>query len=697
LPFNLNRLSLHPKYKWITGHIGTVSMSFSPYTLNGHQFTGGGLELTPKGLFKIGLMAGQLLKATNDNLDPRTQPAFERFGYGLKTEFIKEKWELGMTSFYAKDAINSIDSIPETKNILPQENFAVSVRGKVKLNKNWSLSAEYASTTITKDLRSPESSSEEFGLTSVFIKNTSSTANFDAVNANIGYTIGKIGVGIGYERIDPGYETLGAYFFNNDFENITLNASNTFFNNKFTLDINIGRQRDDLNSNKANTTSRTIGSANATLILTKKTTITGSYSNLTSFTNTKPSQFEDINDSDLTDEAVENLDYRQLSQNASLGISYILSEKKEKPQTLFFNYNLNDVANEQGGIVRLGDASTFHNISLGHTVNFTQSTISLNSSLNITYNTIGREDATTWGPSVALGKQFLKKTLGTQFSIAYNQSKNTSTSSNALNIRTGATYSIKKKHNFSLNAIQLIRNSSNTNSISEFTATLGYSYAFGLKKPKIKFPEWKKKYSGTVKIDYKIYHYLDTPKKITPQILSITELDSFKFLGNKNKVKLTSLEKQLISAESEDKRLYKTVAIAYLKCLNDYVNFEEKYFELLYKSFEKLKLEAEATTEKFEKEFVNLVSSSAKDKPRQEALIEQLKKRHNAHQKLLQTLDSWNITIEKIQNPSDEIKPLASKYLKTCFTKFDNGESDASIIKFLEIRWADYFHNNKNK
>jgi len=697
LPFNLNRLSLHPKYKWITGHIGTVSMSFSPYTLNGHQFTGGGLELTPKGPLKIALMAGRLLKATNDDLDPRTQPAFERFGYGLKTELIKQKWELGITSFYAKDDINSIDSIPKVKNILPQENFAISLRGKAKLTKNWSLSAEYATTTITKDLRSPSTTNNALELTSFFINNRTSTANFDAFKTNIDYTIGSIKVGLGYERIDPGYETLGAYFFNNDFENITLNASNTFFNDKLSLDINIGRQRDDLNNNKANKTSRAIGAANATLILNKRTTITGSYSNLTSFTNVKPSQFEDINDSDLTDEAVEDLDYRQLSQNASLGANYILSEKKETPQTLFLNYTLSDVANEQGGVVRLGDASTFHNFSLGHTVNFTTSTISLNSSINATYNTIGREDATTWGPSISIGKQLLKKTLNTQLSLAYNQSKNTSVSSNALNIRAGGTYSIKKKHNFNLNAIQLVRSSDASSTLKEFTATFGYNYAFGLKKPKIKFPEWKKKYSDTVKIDYKKYHYLDIPKKITPQILNITELDEFKFLENKNKVKLKQLKKQLIDSEKEDKRLYKTMAIAYLKCINDYVNFEEKYYTLLLKSFKKLKLEAEAASDDFEKELVFLVEAS-KNNPRQEALLRKAQIRYNAHQKLLETLNNWDISIEKIQNPNPQIKPLVSRYLKVCFDKFDNGENDFEIIKFLEIRWADYFHKkSKNE
>lgn len=63
-PFNFNRLSLHPSYKWATTHIGDVSMTFSPYTLAGHQFTGGGFDLNPEGKFQISAMYGRFLKAT---------------------------------------------------------------------------------------------------------------------------------------------------------------------------------------------------------------------------------------------------------------------------------------------------------------------------------------------------------------------------------------------------------------------------------------------------------------------------------------------------------------------------------------------------------------------------------------------------------------------------------------------------------
>lgn len=692
LPFNLNRLSLHPKYKWITGHLGSVSLAFSPYTLNGHQFTGGGLELAPKTPFKLALMSGELLKATNDDLDPRTVPAFRRFGYGLKAEYMKDKWAVGMTAFYAKDAINSIDSIPEVKNVLPQENIAVSFNTKLKLNKYWSIDAEYATTSITKDLRSTETSESTGGLGRFFLKERTSTAAFDALRAALEYTAGAVKIGLGYERIDPGYETLGAYFFNNDFENITLNAANTFFKDKLTLDLNVGLQRDDLNKAKANSTSRTIGAVNATWLLNKKTTVTGSYSNLSSFTNVKPNQFELINDSDLTDTAVENLDYRQLTQNATFNVNYILSEAKAKPQSLYFNYSLNDVANEQGGVVRLGDASTFHNASLGHTVNFTSVDLALNSALNTTYNTIGREDAVTWGPTLSLSKPFINKTLNTQCAIAYNQTRNTAGVSKVLNLRLSGSYSIKKVHNFNISAAQLMRSAQTTEQLREFTATFGYNYAFGLKKPKIKFPEWKRKYSDTVKVDYKAYHYLDTPKNITPQLLSINTEAAYTFLQQKNKVKLLRLEKQLISAENEDKRVYKTVALAYLKCLDDYVNFEKKYYDLVFKSFVKLKQEAEALTETYKTELIAL-SNPSKKSARQEVLIAKAQKRLDAHLDLVYTLRAWDIiNKDSIKNPNSQVKTLMKRYLKVCFDKFDNGESDAAIITFLEIRWASHFH-----
>ena len=405
LPFNFNRISLHPKYKWATAHIGNVAMNFSPYTLNSHQFTGGGIDLTPGDHFEVSAMVGEFLKATPDDGDERTVPAYKRMGYGLKTTYKRERYSIGVIGFYAKDFINSIDSIPEAKGVLPRENFVLSFNASGKITESISLDVEYASTAITQDARSKDSSTETKSIASYFLQNKTSTEFYNALRTNFSYTIGRAMIGIGYERIDPGYETLGSYFFNNDFENFTLQTANSFFKDRLTFAANVGYQRDDLKNSKANATNRAIGAINLNLVASDRLSFSAGYSNFQTFTNVKPDQFDIINDDNLLDDEFENLDFKQLSQNANFGVNYILSQKEKQTQNISFNYALNDVANEQGGIVRIGDASTFHNISANHTITFSSIELDLNTGLNVTYNTIGREDATTWGPNFGIGKR----------------------------------------------------------------------------------------------------------------------------------------------------------------------------------------------------------------------------------------------------------------------------------------------------
>ena len=44
-PFN--QFAIHPTYKWISAHAGFISMTYSPYTVNGHLFNGGAVDLAP--------------------------------------------------------------------------------------------------------------------------------------------------------------------------------------------------------------------------------------------------------------------------------------------------------------------------------------------------------------------------------------------------------------------------------------------------------------------------------------------------------------------------------------------------------------------------------------------------------------------------------------------------------------------------
>ena len=485
-PFKFNRVSLSPKYKWVQAHIGDVAMTFSPYTLSGHQFTGGGVELTPEGSFNISAMYGRLLKATEDDGQPQSLPAFKRMGYGTKLDWEKDNYSLGLIGFYAKDEINSIATVPDDRNITPKENLVIGIDGEVTINENYTIKAEYASTAITQDTRADNSNEKGSGLAILLFNKKGSSEYYDAFKLGFDFQLNQMKLGIAYERIDPGYETLGAYFFNNDFENITINGSRPLFKDQLNLSFNLGYQRDDLESQKTQATSRFVSALNATLKATDKITITGSYSNFSTHTNKSLNQFDDINDSNLTDEDLEVLDFKQLSQNANVNVNWLLAEGEKNNQNLNLNYSLASSANEQAGIIRVGQANNFHNSNAVYTISFPKQSLNISTSLNYTYSDVGREDSNAYGGALDISKKFFEDKLNSAFGVAYNTNNNKEITTNVLNFRANFSTVIAEKHNFNLNAVQLSRTATSQDELNELTVTFGYAYTFDISKPKKK-------------------------------------------------------------------------------------------------------------------------------------------------------------------------------------------------------------------
>lgn len=695
LPFNYNTLSFHPSYKSITAHLGTVTMSFSPYTMDNHQFTGGGIDFTPSKPLTINTMGGELRRAINDDGSPQTTPSYSRMGYGLKTHLERDKYSIGFIGFYARDDKNSLDSIPESRNILPKENLVLSIQGEVKIGKNYTLEAEYASTAITQDVRASTSSTKAFSLAGSFFNNRTATQYHNAIKARLGYDLKAVNLGVGYERIDPGYETLGAYFFNNDFENMTLDLANTFFKNKLSTALNIGYQRDNLDDAKANSTDRTIGSINAQAILSDKVTLVGSYSNFTTYTNTRPNQFDDVNDADLLDEQIEELNYRQLSRSAALSMNYLLSTKKKSTQNLSVNYALNDVANEQDGNVRIGDVSSFHNLSTAHTINFIEDDFSISTAVNATYNTIGREESTTWGPTISIGKRFFKRSLNSRFGASYNQSSGISGNSRITNFRINFGYVLLEHHNFNINAIQLFRATDQKDNFTEFTATFGYNYTFGLKKPKISFKKRERVQGDSIKIRYRKYYFEGLPREITPKLIVIPEYEGFKHLITNQKQGLNALEEQLIENQEKDKKVYKEVALAYLKKMDAYFDFINFFNEKILESYRKLVTEARLIDRQLRDEYMVLTAKiNSSEQKNQEDLERQkiLEKRYESHTTLLNSLIRWNLEKQDIENPTGEIKVLKEQNASKVFTMYHKKKAAKDIVNFIEIQLADLYH-----
>jgi len=475
-PIPSNRFSIHPSYKWVTGHVGDITMTYSPYTLNGYLFRGAGADFEPEGPFKGSIIYGSLQKAVEyDTANVTVPAAYERMGFGTRLQFQKEKYRAGIIIFRAWDDPQSIAFKPDSLGIYPMENTVVSVNTNIKLVKQLDLMVEYAASALTRDLRAEDA--EGSGVLKNLVHSKASTGFYNAVKTQLQYTLKKTVMGVGYERVDPGYQTLGAYYINNDLENITVNAAQPLFNGKLQFAMNAGFQRDNLDGEKSGSSSRAIGAVNLAYTPTDKVSATLNYSNFQTYMRIRP-QFLTINQLDNF-QNLDTLNFIQTSQNASGTLNYTLKQTEETMRVLTTDISFQETGDKQGGVVRNGNGSRFYNGSIMYNAMRLKQGFNFSGAFNITYNTIGRNDFITMGPMIGLSTKFLKKKLTTGTTISYNASKvDNSWDNNVLNIRCNALYNIRKRHALTLNILNQQRNSPQR-STHDTTITLGYAFTFG--------------------------------------------------------------------------------------------------------------------------------------------------------------------------------------------------------------------------
>lgn len=491
-PFN--RAALHPTYKWAKGHIGLVSMNFSPYTLSGHIFLGGGIELTP-GKWNIQAMGGRLRKAleydpSENNLN---DISFNRWGYGLKAAYENKGYGGEVTIFKAFDDQGSLLAIPNNSEISPQDNLVISVKGKAKFTKSLSMEAEYAISGLTQNtFNTDDLSSENQNFLYGAINGNATSDFFHAVNSSLNYSHKSFSIGAKFEHIDPNYKTLGGYYFNNDLQNYTLTPTFTLLKKKMNISLNTGFQRNNLSSTEQSTTNRWIGSANVSFVPNSKLVLNGSYSNFSSFTRNRP-----VSDP-FYFQPSDTLNFFQLTQAGSFMAStnWGSDDFKSVVQGL---YNYQESINLTGNIQSAGAfglsvqsdltgiPARTHLINLNYTAQFVQANTNLSLSTNVNRTNVLDQTTTFLGPTITLGKSLLNKKANLSLGTTYNkQYANEVLSSNILNHRVSFTWNPKFENDkignvgISMNANLLQRFATQTGSsnVHELNVFLNLSYNF---------------------------------------------------------------------------------------------------------------------------------------------------------------------------------------------------------------------------
>lgn len=710
-PVLMNRLSIHPSYKWITAHIGDVSMNFSPYTLSGHQFTGFGIDLTPQGKFKVSAMYGRLFRGNEyDEINKELIPTYKRYGYGFKTQYQLEKVNLGLTFFKAKDQMSSLAiPIPFELGVSPQENVAISFETSFKLFQKLQIVTEFANSSITEDSR-VTSSSKAKSVSSLFLNSNTTTTSYKAFKGQLVYPAGKGTLGLGYERIDPNYRTFGGYYFNNDLENITINASQTLYKDKLSLNLNLGLQKDNLEKQKQSQMKRLVSSITADIKASQKLNINFNYSNFQSYTNSR-NQFDYINQTSDYD-YLDTLNFRQVNQNATVAINYLLKNDKKVKQAINANFSLQDAVNQQQGKTIAGGATTFYNSGLSYIVGFPERALNLTASLNSTVGKMDTGKNLIIGPTIGATKLFFDRKLNTSFSSSYNTSyTNRDKQNDVFNIRLNSSYIYMEKHNFGLNAITLFSNSKTTKN-NDITATLSYSYSFD----KIKIRATKKEekpeandklvQDNRLKINSKNIALEGTKSEIIKQLedlqvqlnpISTTELTSLDHL-------LTVAKMSLEDAEFKEK------VLDYLDQFTLDKKTSTKYNSLLSDVCKGLHQEMIHKDESIQNSYVNIIgkvnnhkmhgvnSATITNKVSYNAYLKLVERSNKNQQQLanhrwmLREFSNLAKIPAKDLQTNETLASFSKQEVDTVFDMIANKKTDLEIIKRLEEKIIPFYH-----
>lgn len=250
-----------PTYKNWHAFIGQGTMGFSSYVMS-TSVNGFGLEYNDKRL-RFGVFYGKLRSAINDDpedLDAR-RPQYKRIGWGAKIGYGNEKHNVDLFFLRAYDCPSSIDE-RWWSSVTPESNLVIGMRGSSRPYKWLSLNANMAMSAFTRDTRAPKvESGKVTEFDKIFTSRYSSNLKF-AGDASVNLSLKKFNAALFYRLIQPDYVTLGTNYMSNNYHSLGLNLSTRLFK-RVNLTGSFSAQADNLSKEQLYTTKGYVYSANA--------------------------------------------------------------------------------------------------------------------------------------------------------------------------------------------------------------------------------------------------------------------------------------------------------------------------------------------------------------------------------------------------------------------------------------------------
>ena len=255
-----NRFAFTTTYGALRGSVGYLNPTFNRFGLNGSTIRGGSLEYKPKHLL-FSILAGQSQRAIDAGLNATIRrPTFQRNMVAARIGVGRaENSHLHVTSLIARDKTSSL---PSETNASPAENVSVTPQfGLTLLGNRLVLKGEVTASAFSSDTRALQTDSDVtptlFGL---FTPRVGS--RFDYASAfSMQYTqltfkesaeaiVDRFTLLTSYERVNPGFVSLGRPFTRNDQAVFRLRPQMGLFNNKALVSMDISSRRNNLNDTR---------------------------------------------------------------------------------------------------------------------------------------------------------------------------------------------------------------------------------------------------------------------------------------------------------------------------------------------------------------------------------------------------------------------------------------------------------------
>lgn len=485
-PFN--QFGLSPTYKWITVHGGYRNITFSPFTLAGHTFLGGGVELNP-GKLRLGAVYGKFNNAISGTLaDANVLPSYSRTGYALKLGYGKPGNYIDLTMLRAKDDSSSIASVPEsaTQTVKPAENLVVGVTSRLLIVKAITVELDAALSAYTRDLRAgvvdAEGRNPVVRLFGKLYTPRLSTQLTQAVQAAIGYRDTWGGIKLQYKRIDPNFQTMGAYYFQSDIESYAIAPSLNLLENKLRIAGSYGVQYDNLANSRNVRTGRSIGSL---LVSYNPATRFGFDLNLSNYGISQQAGLRPV---------IDTIRLAQNNLSATANLRYTL-QKEEIVQNFMLTTTYQQLTDLNG---RTAAQTENKNLNANLTYLYQQTVTGWGATAMLTYTqtnlpvaaTLGLSDSTGtpavndgivrfYGPTLGLNQAFFDRKLTTGFNVSYLVNKQMGVTGKVLTASLTGNYQLAKRQ--TLNATLYYLNTDTgiaTQRFNELRGNLSYGISF---------------------------------------------------------------------------------------------------------------------------------------------------------------------------------------------------------------------------